>query len=265
MPFPKAKKVVYHKNPLDRVICQFKFPPILKIETEIPAEFQERIRNEFPGFIEKRESTLSVPERIKQEDPIGMFQQIIPSENKNYKFVSEDELWYVNLTRTFMALTSKKYERREQFKKKLQEPFKALIEIYKPSYFSRIGLRYIDIIKRSALKLEGIDWKDLLQPYVLGFLGSSDINKDIQSLEAKYEIRLDDGRSMARIVMSLIELGDEKPEECFMIDTDFSNSDKTKPLEAEKILDYLHVQASQLMQWLITGRLHEAMEPEIIS
>ena len=55
MPFPEAERVVYRQNPLDRVVCQLKFPPILKIEREIPVEFQDRIRKDFPGFYEKRE------------------------------------------------------------------------------------------------------------------------------------------------------------------------------------------------------------------
>lgn len=261
MPFPEAKRVIYKKNPLDRVICQFRFPPILKIETEIPAEFQESIRTEFPNFIVKEESTLSIPQRIQQEGPISIFQQIIPSVNKNYEFESEDGLWLINLTRTFLALTSRKYKRRDEFKNKLNTPLKSLIDIYKPAYFSRVGLRYVDIIKRSLLQLDNVDWMELLKPYVLGLLGSADINKDIQTLESKYEIRLDDGSSIARVVMGLVEWG-EKSEVCFKIDTDFFNTNKTAISDVMDKLDYFHIQGSRLIQWLITERLHTAMEPE---
>jgi uncharacterized protein (TIGR04255 family) len=261
MPFPEAKRVIYNKNPLDRVICQFRFPPILKIETEIPAEFQERIRKDFPEFREKKETTLSIPKRIQQEVPMGVIQQIMPSETKNYEFTSEDGFWCINLTRTFVALTSMKYKRREQFQEKLNGPLKALVDIYKPAYFSRIGLRYIDIIKRSVLELDNVDWSELLQTYILGLLGSADVSNDVQTLEAKYEIRLDDGSSTARIVTGLVEW-EENHEKCFMIDTDFFNMDKTNTSEVMNKLDSFHVQASKLIRWLITNRLHEAMEPE---
>ena len=54
MPFPEtSQKIIYKKNPLDRVICQLRFPPILKIDTELPDKFQESIRNDFPEFQEK--------------------------------------------------------------------------------------------------------------------------------------------------------------------------------------------------------------------
>jgi len=252
MPFPEAKRVIYKNNPLDRVICQLRFPPILKIEKEIPVEFQERIRQDFPEFHEKVETMFSIPQGIES----GL------TPTKNYDFVSEDGFWIINLTRNFIALTSMKYKRREQFKCKFNGPLTALVEIYEPAYFSRIGLRYIDIIKRSVLGLDNQDWSELLQTYVLGLLGSDVVSSDIQTFESKYEIRMDDGNSMARIVTGFVEW-EEKHEKCFMIDTDFFNMGKTNTSE-EVInkLDYFHIQASRLIQWLITKRLHGAMGPE---
>ncbi len=55
MPFPEVQRVIYRKNPLEQVICQFRFPAILRIDTETPADFQERIRNDFPQFAEQTE------------------------------------------------------------------------------------------------------------------------------------------------------------------------------------------------------------------
>jgi hypothetical protein len=92
-------------------------------------------------------------------------------------------------------------------------------------------------------------------------LGSTDINKDIQTLESKYEIRLEDGSSIARIVMGLVEW-EEKSEACFKIDTDFFNTSKTIISDVMDKLDYFHIQGSRLIQWLITERLHKAMDPE---
>ena len=48
MPFPEATRVIYHKNPLTDVICQLRFPPILKIDSEIPSLFQDTIREQYP-------------------------------------------------------------------------------------------------------------------------------------------------------------------------------------------------------------------------
>ena len=65
MPFPEVKRIIYKKNPLDKVICQLRFPTILKIEKEIPAEFQERIRKEFPNYSESTEWNVDSLKEIK--------------------------------------------------------------------------------------------------------------------------------------------------------------------------------------------------------
>ena len=55
MPFPKVKRFVYKTNLLDEVICQVRFPPILKIDTETPAAFQEVLRSSYPYLTESSE------------------------------------------------------------------------------------------------------------------------------------------------------------------------------------------------------------------
>lgn len=262
MPFPDAKRVIYQKNPLERVICQLRFPPILKIETEVPAKFQEDIREEFPGFKEKQETVMPILKGIQPEASIGALQQLVPSSSKNYEFTSDDGFWHVNLTRTFLALTCTKYERRSLFQQKLALPLQSLIEVYKPAHFVRVGLRYVDVIKRSVLGLEGVEWKELLQPHILGLLGAPNgVSQEIQNLEAIYQVRLEDGSSMVRIIIGLVDWP-EKNEECFKIDTDFFNNGKIAISDVISSLDYFHIRASRLIQWLITEKLHAAMEPK---
>jgi len=264
MPFPEAPRVIYKNNPLDKVICQLRFPPILQIDKEIPADFQEQVRKDFPGFCEKKEVALAMPQRIQKEFPADLLRQMLPKEDKNYEFTSEDGVWTVNLTRTFLALTTRKYTRRDDFKKRLEIPLKALVDIYKPAYFSRIGLRYIDIIRRSALELNGVAWCELLNPYALGLLSAPVVQDRVRSLDSKYEVLLEDNSSLARIAMALVEWQENNNEECFMIDTDFYTTQKTVVADVDGRLDYFHIRASRLIQWLITKRLHDAMEPDTL-
>jgi len=263
MPFPDVPRVVYKNNPLDKVICQLRFPPILKIDTKVPDEFQERIRDGFPEFSEKAEIRIPVFKSAQKDTPAEVLESITPTGNKNYEFSSEDKVWTINLTRTFFALSTKKYERREDFRTHLDAPLKAFIDIYNPSVFSRVGLRYIDIIRRSELNLKDTPWSKLLKPHVLWLLGSSDVNKNIRSFQAQCEIELDDETSIARIITGLVD-GQESDEECFMIDTDFFTTKKTAISAVGSKLDYFHIQGARLIQWLVKDRLHEAMEPEEI-
>ncbi len=265
MPFPEAQRVVYERNPLDRVICQLRFPPILRIDTEIPSGFQEAIRKYFPLFVENRELVASTSQGTQFGAPADILRQVIPTETKNFEFTSDDSCWTVNLTRTFLALTARKYKRREEFQEQLKGPLEALVKIYQPAFFSRIGLRYVDVIRRSDLELQDVSWTKLLKPHVLGMLSSPDegVVKAIRTFEAKSELQLDDGSSMARIVTALVEYHEDK-EECFLIDTDFFTTQKTEISEVENKLGYFHVRGSRLIRWLVTDQLHNAMKPKTL-
>lgn len=52
MPFPDTQNFVYENNPLAKVVCQLQFPPILKIDTELPSMFQDSIRDEYSSYSE---------------------------------------------------------------------------------------------------------------------------------------------------------------------------------------------------------------------
>ena len=44
----EQSRQIYRRRQLLEVICQLRFPDILKIESTAPAEFQDQIRAEYP-------------------------------------------------------------------------------------------------------------------------------------------------------------------------------------------------------------------------
>lgn len=262
MPFPDAPRISYHRNPLDRVVCQLRFPPILRIDAEIPASFQEMVRAEFPNFGEKSEWKFELPVGLQAQVPTEILRQVVQtSGNKNYEFTSEDKVWTINLTRTFVALSTGIYTRWEDFKQKLTIPFGALLEVYSPQYFSRIGLRYVDVIRRSKLGLEDVGWNELLQPYISGLLAADRVRHFVRNFENRYEIQLEDQKSVVRILTKFVEAKDEG-QLSYMIDSDFFRTGRMEVDNALSTLDYFNVRASRLIQWCITDTLHQAMQPE---
>lgn len=263
MPFPEKKRIIYHNNSLDEVICQLRFPPILKIDTEIPVTFQEQLCGDFPEYSESIEGMIEFIPDLKGLSIPDKIPQIIQTPgNKNYQFFSEDKLWKLNLTRTFLALSTKKYTRWEEFKSKFAVPIEALLKIYSPKYFTRVGLRYINIINPVKLGLNDLDWCDLLQPYLLGIHGVSEISQFVENVENKYEIKLADKISKVRIISKLVR--SKTGETSYLIDSDFFSTNIVKIDDTFDKLDYLSVRGSRLIQWLITEKLHKAMIPEEI-
>ena len=48
--FSNQPRKIYRRNQLIEVICQLRFPEILKIEAHEPADFQDAIRQVYPQF-----------------------------------------------------------------------------------------------------------------------------------------------------------------------------------------------------------------------
>jgi len=242
------------------VICQLRFPPILRIESS-PADFQDMVRNEFPDFVQTSEVLAVGPSPFVAQIPVQMASHISNlTKTVNYEFASEDGAWKTNLTRDFVSLSASSYRHWETFREKLQVPLHALIAVYKPRRFSRIGLRYVDVIQRSTLDLDDVSWSELLQPQVLGILGSPDVANSVRAFRSSYELALENDQDSVRIVTSFWK-NTENGETCYVIDSDFFTSQPT-PLEgASEKLEYFNVRASRLIRWCITERLHSAMEP----
>jgi uncharacterized protein (TIGR04255 family) len=262
MPFPATQRVIYSRTPLDRVICQLRFPPILRIDAAVPAEFQESIRGEFPNFKELSEVKIELPVGFAREVPTELFSRVAQaSATKNYEFTSGDGYWQVNLTRTFLSLTTTKYLRWENFRERLQLPFDSLINCYAPSYFSRLGVRYINVIKPSALGLGAVPWSELLSPNLIGMLNSEETSASVTRFESIQMIRLADQGGMARILSRLLEAGTDG-ESRFMLDNDLFYDSRTEVDGVFERLKFLNLRSARLLRWSIADRLHQAMGPE---
>ena len=76
----------------------------------------------------------------------------------NYHFLSADGRWKLNLTKDFIALSTLGYSGWEDFALHLDKALAAFIQIYKPAYFQRVGLRYVNLFSRIRLGLEDVSW-----------------------------------------------------------------------------------------------------------
>ena len=163
--FSNDERVIYAKRQLVEVICQLRFPEILKIDVSEPADFQERIRRDYPQYEKKIEQ---LPPQMVNGKPVPQ------GTVNNYQFVSAEGQWRVSLTKGFIALSTYGYTRWEDFAQRLDRVLAAFIETYHPSWFTRVGLRYVNAFRREALGLDGMLWKELITPGFLGLMGEED-------------------------------------------------------------------------------------------
>jgi uncharacterized protein (TIGR04255 family) len=254
MPFPESPHVIYGKNALAEVFCQFRFPPILRIDAEPPVQFQEAVREHFPLYSNAL-PVQSVPFGL----PAEMMKMLAGASAMSHEFQTADGAWKLALTRDFLALTTTKYETFRDFKERLRLPFAALLSVYKPAFFLRSGLRYRNVIDRAAFGLSGAPWRDLLSAHAAGELGQPAISDHVRHILREVIIELADGRGRVRIVHGLQR--EPSQTETYVIDSDFYSETQTQAEGAIDVLEHFNSRAGRLFRWYISDRLHEAMAP----
>ncbi len=253
--FPPSLRVIYDNAPLIQVICQLRFPSLLSIESKPPVDFQERIRGHFP-LLEKVTNPLPV------ELPREIVQMIQAQASAiSYEFLTEDRSSTVTLTPESLALSTKNYKQWEHFREQLRVPLAALNDIYRPSFFSRIGLRYQDAIDRAVLGLQDIPWSKLLRKDILGELALPQFETNLEQVANRtIRVSIPDGSGSLIMRHGLAELKERK-DICYMIDIDFFTEQKTEVENAENTLDHFNTMAGSAFRWFITDTLRDALGP----
>lgn len=259
MLFSDYERYTYARSPLVETVCQLRFPTILSIDAKEPADFQEAIRREFPRYAMREER---LPQRILNP---GTPQQSLeqPQTIKNYTFVSADNLWKLNLTRNFIALSTLRYTRWEDFAQRLDKPLAQFIQLYQPAPFERIGLRYVNAFSRHRLGLEGRPWNDLLEPPFLGPLDEDDVD---EAATNKCSVDLDTafaGGIRLKMHAGPGRLGDGRkdPEVKFILDNDFSVLGAVPAEQVPEKLEAMHRFAVRLFLGSMTNLTFTALGP----
>ena len=252
-------RITYRKNQLGEVICQLRFPEILAIGAKPPVDFQEAIRADYPQYSSRMESPApklaGVPGKLSlQNQPATI----------NYQFVSADGIWRVNLTQKFISLACVRYTTWEEFAAKLDKPLAAFIRIYKPAYFERIGLRYVNFISRKALNLEGTPFRELIAQKYLGILSDEQVmepNVGRSGVDAEFALRGGCRVKLHAGPGQVHRAGKTDGEVKFIFDQDLYMPGKVAPNLSAPALQTLHALAWSLFRDAITEELHDAMEP----
>ncbi len=258
--FSNEARCHYGRQQLGEVICQFRFPEILTIETDLPARFQEAIRQELPVYSVRKESA---PPTMTNQG--GRLTIQTPKQTNNYQFASADNAWRVNLTSKFISLACSNYTCWEDFAAMLDKPLAAFIQLYKPAFFERVGLRYLNFFDRRALGLEDLPYRDLIEAPYLGILSDEEVEENTISrstVDTECQVRggcrlkLHAGPGMVKTP------GLTREEPRFVLDIDLYMPGNVPVNLSAPTMHMLHSQAWSIFRGAITNTLHNAMEPD---
>ena len=256
MKFPEVERVIYEKNPLAEVVCQCMFPRVLAIDEGIPATFQREMGPNYP-FVETRE-VVSFSMNLPGE--------LSPAKRVHYLFSTEDRRFTVALSSEFIAISTSNYKQWAEFKTHIEAALEALAGSYAVPIFTRIGLRYIDVVSKEDLGLGDCLWKDLFRSSALGLFGEDDIKAEaLLEMTSVTALALDDvGKAQIRTSFSRSLEG--RKNLSFTIDSDFFEENPVKGTgDAIRVLSEFNKDAGRAFRWFITERLHDALGPVVPS
>lgn len=253
--FPVAERVVYANNILNEVICQVRFPPVLRIQTEVPTDFQERIRKQFPDY-----------EKVAASLPEGLPPQIAAVLNlnpavANHRFSTEGGRYAAVLHSEWLAVSTGDYADWDEFSAFLKICLEAVIEVYEPSFFNRVGLRFQNLINPDAIGKTGKPWTDFVRKDLLGELANEAISSRIFEARSSVRVHLDNENQDCVLINHGLADVEEIDHPCYLIDLDYYNSNRMETGDALAAIGRLHGFSTNVFQWAISRDLHEAMQP----
>lgn len=268
MPLDKFKRVRFKRSPLDGVICQLRFPTILKIDQNSPADFQALIEERFPyvddGIDTKEPLELQFG---AQEMPFSIAIGGIQQQRRAYSFLAKDNDFIVTLARNFLSLSTQKYAGWENFCSQVDFILKAFVQIYGKKELTRVGIRYVNAISKSRLGIpESTPWSDLIRPSLLGIICDSALGRYVKGLNSTFFLKDVDSSVDMQIISGIFLKTDRSLEqEVFLIDCDTFSTGKNHTDTAMSLLNRMHANPSSFLRQSITEYLYEIMEPEEIS
>jgi len=255
--FPDSPRVIYERSPLVEVICQVRFPTILRIQTTLPVEFQEAIRERFPLFEQSVGQSIPdlPPEVARMINPL-----VRPDGGVAYTFAAEDGQERVSLSSSSLSMNTGRYTRWEDFWAAFEVPLKVLVDQYSPAFYVRVGLRYMDAICRSDVGLTDRPWSALLAPHILGELQLPEIEQHVQEVnrQVRWKFPGETGGIFFRHGLGKKQGRDET---CYVIDFDLYTDQKVEVADASSVLRSFNRRAGKAFRWCLTEDLHLALGP----
>jgi uncharacterized protein (TIGR04255 family) len=208
--FPHKPDVALENSPLIEVICQVKFPLILRIGKEDPSEFQDRVRGRFPELEVEHGFLMRIPGPASVGTPSAELQP------KIFRFRTPDRQTAISLAVDFYALSTNRYSHWKDFAADLGLAQAAIQQVYQPAYATRLGLRFVNRFTQANTGYATMSQVlNLLRPELTAQLSSEAWSEPVSLLS---QLVLSDGEAKLTLRTGY---GEEQGEAFFLLDLDY--------------------------------------------
>lgn len=248
---PAYERRHYRDTFLSRVIIQVGFPTILKIATDLPADFQDEIRRKYPEYEQNVEKSL----RFEQDGSENI------STNVAHHFSDDAEDWVVHLAPSQLSLICNHYTRWEEARDRFTELVSAVWRVYEPDKVNGLVLLYQDIFEEIGAETSLV-WRNFFRNELVSGFANETLHTAFKGGRQQLVLE-DDGSEI--VVDARARTGrteDEEPAQ--RLDLDFKMSQRGLDFtrkESLAALENFHDTLIGLFEWAITDELRADMNP----
>jgi len=250
MPAAKADELVplipevaggYPRNFIRQAVCEFRFPTLMWIGGAKPPEkFVNSLRKKYPISETVNEVTLGAGESSFA--------------GHAHLFKTSNGGWTVSLKQSSVSLETTRYKSYAEYRDRLTEVIAASQPVIDTEFFTRIGLRYINVLQ-TAEPLT--DW--IRQSLISTFDGQG--FKGVSDFAGRLAMSAEDGGCLLQHGIRLKADDDGNPTNTpeYIIDIDAYRVD-VPVKEAMPAIDAAHRQAFSLFSWAMGPKAKERLQ-----
>lgn len=225
---PKAAQAHFKRNFIRQAVCELRFPTLFELEaSKPPSSFAHALRKEYPNHTLLESVTMGPT----------------TSRSNVHSFKSRQQQWTVNLSASSVVLETSRYDSFAEFKSRLAAIVAATAPIIDCDFFTRVGLRYINLLP--YLRVEIREW---VNPSLVGPL-SEGIYGDVSEHNGRVGGTIPTGAFLMQHGIATGAVG-EGSLAYYSLDFDFSSEDVSLDKTIEMVQE-LHDQEFSLFQWAL--------------
>ncbi|NNM64261.1 MAG: TIGR04255 family protein [Burkholderiales bacterium] len=237
----------FARNFIRQAVCELRFPLLMSLSgVKPPEKFVNALRKRFPIAAAVNEVTLGATEGAIS--------------GHSHQFKSSKLTWTVRLKQDAVSLETQSYTTFSDFRERVREVLDAALLVIDSDFFTRVGLRYINVIP-----MENSTITDWINPALVAPLSGHGF-RGVSEFAGKFALNADDGGCLLQHGLRLKseESGPTTAPQEYVIDVDASRLD-IKADEVMAALDSAHRQAFSLFSWALgakaTSRLRGNDQP----
>lgn len=232
-----ASRGQYRRNFLQQTVCELRFPTLMGLaDSRPPEKFANALRKAYPIYGVVSEVTVN----------IGTPQH---AASLAHQFKTANGHWAVSLKSSVLSLETTRYTSFEELLSRLNMVLEAALPVIDSDFFTRVGLRYINLVKTNGDQMT--DWVNEQLTHPLGgqlFTGVAEYSGRLQLVAPDGGMLLQHGLAQKQAVA--LAPGEPGPMPDYLIDIDVFRNEVAAS-DVPLALQRGHDQVFTLFDWAL--------------